>query len=329
MKIAFFDTKPYDRIWFQPLSEEYGFTIKFYEYKLNTETAVFAKGFDVVCVFVNDPATAEVIDLLHQYGVGLLALRCSGYNQVDLKAAQGKIPIVRVPSYSPTAIAEHAIALLLAVNRKIHRAYTRTRDNNFNINGLMGTDLRGKTIGVAGTGRIGQLFAEIAAGFGMRVLAYDPYPNPAVPGEYVGLDTLLSQSDILSLHCPLTRDTHHMIRADSIAKMKDGVLIINTSRGALIDTEALLDGLKSKKIGGAGLDVYEEEEHYFFEDLSDQIIDDDELARLLSFPNVIVTSHQAFFTREAMEAIARVTLDNIREYADGKPLTNEVTLKDK
>ena len=324
MKIAFFDTKPYDHIWFDPLAEEYGYEIKYYEHKLNTDTAILTRGFDVVCVFVNDLVSKPVVQTLHENGVRLLALRCAGYNNVDLKAAQGKLRIVRVPNYSPSAVAEHASALLLSVNRKTYRAYIRTRDNNFSINGLMGVDLHGKTAGVIGTGRIGRMFIDIARGYGMRVLGYDVFPDPDAGIEYVSLDTLFASSDVISLHCPLTKETRHLINKDSVARMKDGVIIINTSRGALIDTEALLEGLKSKKIGGAGLDVYEEEEEYFFEDLSNEIIKDDELARLLSLPNVLVTSHQAFFTREAMQAIAMVTMENIYAFEHGKELQNEL-----
>ena len=324
MKIAFFDTKPYDLVWFEPLTEEYGYEIKYFEDKLTIDTVILTSGFDVVCVFVNDSVTAQVIDKLVSNGVRLIALRCSGYNNVDMAAAKGKISVVRVPNYSPTAVAEHAAALLLSVNRKTYRAYYRTRDNNFSINGLIGIDLRGKTVGVVGTGRIGRVFIKIAQGFGMRVIAYDPYPFADADFEYVSLDEILSQSDVISLHCPLTEENYHIIGHENIAKMKNGVIILNTSRGSLVNTVALIEGLKSQKIGGAGLDVYEEEEHFFFEDLSNEIIDDDELARLLSFPNVLVTAHQAFFTEEAMEAIAKVTFENIRAFESGKELENEV-----
>ena len=327
MKIAFYDTKPYDRIWFEPLSKEYGFTIKYYEHKLNADTAILSRGFDAVCVFVNDTVSAEVVDTLHENGVRLLALRCAGYNNVDLRAVQDKISVVRVPNYSPAAVAEHAAALLLAVNRKTHRAYLRTRDNNFSINGLMGIDLRDKTAGVIGTGRIGRLFIEILRGFGMRVIAYDAYPAKDTDFAYVSLDELFQSSDVISLHCPLTGDTKHIVNSRRVEQMKDGVIILNTSRGGLIDTEALLEGLKSKKIGGAGLDVYEEEEDYFFEDLSNEIVADDDLARLLSFPNVLVTSHQAFFTKEAMQAIAMVTMENLYAFSQGKELVNEVSCR--
>lgn len=324
MKIAFYDSKPYDRTWFDPLAEKYGYEIKHYEYKLAADTAVLAAGFDVVCVFVNDTVTAEVIGVLHENGVRLIALRCAGYNNVDLAAAKDKLSVVRVPNYSPHAVAEHAAALLLSVNRKTYRANNRTRDNNFSINGLMGIDLHGKTVGVIGTGRIGRLFIDIAKGFDMRVAAYDAYPDETAGITYVSLDTLFSESDVVSLHCPLTPDTYHLINRERIERMKKNVIIINTSRGALIDTEALLDGLKSGRIGGAGLDVYEEEADYFFEDLSNDIMPDDELARLLSFPNVLVTSHQAFFTKEAMEAIAEITMGSIKAFENGEELVNKL-----
>ncbi|MBQ2676975.1 MAG: 2-hydroxyacid dehydrogenase [Clostridia bacterium] len=327
MKIAFYDTKPYDKIWFEPLAKEYDYKIKYFDYKLNSDTAVLSKGYDAVCVFVNDTVDKETIDILCENGVKIIALRCAGYNNVDLKAAKGRIKIVRVPAYSPAAVAEHAAALLLTVNRKTHRAYIRTKDSNFNINGLLGVDLKGKTAGIIGTGQIGRMFVDICRGFHMDVVAYDPYPAKDSDIEYVSLDRLFEKSDIISLHCPLTKETHHIINSDSIEKMRDNVIIINTSRGRLIDSAALIDGLKSKKIGGAGLDVYEEESEYFFEDFSNEIIKDDELARLLSFPNVVMTSHQGFFTREAMQAIAMVTIENLWSFDNGKSLENEVCYK--
>lgn len=278
----------------------------------------------MVCVFVNDTVDAGVIRILEQEGVGLIALRCAGYNNVDVGAADGRIPVVRVPSYSPSAVAEHAMALLLSVNRKTYRAYIRTRDNNFSINGLMGMDLRNKTVGVIGTGQIGRLFAEMATGFGMRVLAHDPGPARERGIEYVQLDELFARSDVISLHCPLTKETHHIVNRESIRRMKEDCILINTSRGALIDTAALIDGLLSGRLGGAGLDVYEEESEYFFEDKSNELIQDEELARLLSLPNVLVTSHQAFFTKEAMQAIAMTTMENIYAYACRQPLRNQV-----
>lgn len=324
MKIAFYDTKPYDKIWFEPLSHEYSQSIKFFENKLNRDTAALAKGYKAVCVFVNDIIDKDTIDILYENGVEIIALRQAGYNNVDFKSAYGKIHVVRVPAYSPAAVAEHAMALLLTVNRKIHRAYSRTRENNFSINGLMGIDLRGKTAGIIGTGKIGKIFIEICKGFGMNVLAYDLYPSNDVDVRYVGIDELFADSDVISLHCPLTADTRHIINQESIKKMKDGVMIINTSRGALIDTSALIDALKNQKMSAAGLDVYEEEEEYFFEDMSNKIIEDDELARLLTFPNLVITSHQGFFTREAMSAIAETTLENLRAYEKDESLINEI-----
>ncbi len=324
MKIAFYDTKPYDKIWFLPLSKEYGYEIKFFENKLNADTAMLAGGYDVVCAFVNDVIDSETIDILYKNNVKLLALRCAGYNNVDFKAAYKKLHVVRVPSYSPAAVAEHAAALLLTVNRKTHRAYQRTHDNNFNINGLMGMDLAGKTAGIIGTGKIGRIFMKICEGFGMRTIAYDPYPAADEKINYVSLDEIFEKSDIISLHCPLSSSTKHILNKDAFDKMKQNAIIVNTSRGGLIDTASLIDALKSKKISGAGLDVYEEESEYFFEDFSSEIIEDDELARLLSFPNVVITSHQGFFTREAMQAIAIVTIENIAAFENGEELINEI-----
>lgn len=324
MKIAFYDAKPYDMRSFDELNASYGNKIKYFEYKLNEDTVTLSKGYDVVCAFVNDDINSRVIDILHEQGVGLIAMRCAGYNNIDFEAAYDKVHVVRVPAYSPYAVAEHALALIMSLNRKTHRAYSRTRENNFNINGLLGFDLYQKTVGVIGTGKIGQIFASICKGIGMRVIAYDKFPNESLDLEYVDLDTLYKEADVISLHCPLLKDTHHLIGDDSIEKMKDGVMIINTSRGGLIDTEALIRGLKDKKIGSAGLDVYEEESDYFFEDFSEEIIDDDVLARLLSFPNVLVTSHQAFFTKEALENIATTTLESIKAYEDGLFLKNEI-----
>lgn len=324
MQIAFFDTKPYDKVWFSKLSEEYNYTIKFHEYRLNADTAQLAAGYESVCAFVNDVIDKDTIEQLYKNGVKLLALRCAGYNNVDFFAAYGKIHIVRVPSYSPAAVAEHAAALLLTVNRKTHRAYIRTRDNNFNINGLMGMDLKGKIAGIIGTGQIGRMFIDICRGFGMEVVAYDPYPAKDTDINYVELPELFAKSDVTSLHCPLTNETKHIINANAFREMKPNTIIINTSRGGLIDTAALIEALKTKKIGGAGLDVYEEESEYFFEDYSSEIVEDDELARLLSFPNVVVTSHQGFFTREAMQAIAMVTMENIHAFVKDEELVNEI-----
>lgn len=323
-KICFFDTKPYDKIYFDALKNDYDIDIEYFEPKLGPKTAFMAKGFEVVVAFVNDNINKETIDILYENGVKLIAMRCAGYNNVDFKAAYGKIHIVRVPAYSPYAVAEHAMALLLTLNRRIHRAYVRTRDFNFSLNGLMGFDLHGKTVGVIGTGKIGRIFVDICKGFGMRVIAYDPYPLKDSDIEYVELKDLCREADIISLHCPLTKDTFHMINKDTIALMKNGVYIINTSRGALINSEDLLEALKDEKIGGACLDVYEEETELFYEDMSYTVVKDDVLSRIISMPNVIVTSHQAFFTKEALHNIAETTLSNCREFFDGKGLSNEV-----
>lgn len=324
MKIAFYDAKPYDKIWFEPLADEYGYKIKYFDYRLNADTAVLAKGFDAVCVFVNDDVNSRVIDILDNIGVKVILLRCAGYNNVDFKAAYGKLHVLRVPSYSPFAVAEHSAALLLTVNRKTHKAYARTRDFNFNINGLMGSDLHNKTAGIIGTGKIGRIMIDILHGFGMQVVAYDPYPAQNSGIEYVSLDTLIKKSDVISLHCPLTKATKHIINKSTIDKMKPTVIIINTSRGALIDTGDLIDGLIERKIGAVGLDVYEEEDDFFFEDKSDEIVEDDELVRLTAFPNVLITSHQAFFTKEAMQAIAITTMENLYAYENGERLINEI-----
>lgn len=288
-----------------------------------------AQDTDVVCIFVNDTADAETIGPLAAMGVKLIALRCAGFNNVDLNAAaRHRIPVVRVPAYSPYAVAEYAVALMLALNRKIHRAYWRTRDGNFSLHGLLGFDMHGKTAGIVGTGQIAKVLIRILKGFGLNILAYDLYPDREFAAnegvEYVPLEQLFRQSDIISLHCPLTEQTRYMINEKAIDQMKEGMMLINTGRGQLIHTEALIEGLKKKKIGSAGLDVYEEEAAYFYEDTSDRIMGDDMLARLLSFNNVIVTSHQGFFTREALDNIAHTTLQNVRDFSDGRRLTNEV-----
>ena len=329
-KIAFFGAKPYDIASFDKVNEKYNYDIRYYKGHLNPNNVVLTQDTDVVCIFVNDTADAAVIDAMVDNGVKLLALRCAGFNNVDLKAAKGKLPVVRVPAYSPYAVAEYSLALMLSLNRKIHRAYWRTRDGNFSLNGLMGFDMHGKTIGIIGTGKIAKILIRLLKGFGMRILAYDLYPDMKFAGEegisYVSLDELYRESDIISLHCPLTDQTKYMIGKDSIDKMKEGVMIINTGRGQLINTNDLIEGLKEKKIAAAGLDVYEEEGEYFYEDKSDKIIDDDVLARLLSFNNVIVTSHQAFFTKEALHNIAETTLQNIEDFRCHRPLVNEVIL---
>ena len=319
-KIAFFGAKPYDIASFDKVNEKYNYDIRYYKGHLNPNNVVLTQDTDVVCIFVNDTADAAVID----------AMVDNGFNNVDLKAAKGKLPVVRVPAYSPYAVAEYSLALMLSLNRKIHRAYWRTRDGNFSLNGLMGFDMHGKTIGIIGTGKIAKILIRLLKGFGMRILAYDLYPDMKFAGEegisYVSLDELYRESDIISLHCPLTDQTKYMIDKDSIDKMKEGVMIINTGRGQLINTNDLIEGLKEKKIAAAGLDVYEEEGEYFYEDKSDKIIDDDVLARLLSFNNVIVTSHQAFFTKEALHNIAETTLQNIEDFRCHRPLVNEVIL---
>ncbi len=311
IKVAFFDAKPYDRPSFERYGSPRGVFFRYLETKLNEDTADLAKGCDAVCVFVNDTVNAAVIEKLYGYGVRLIALRSAGYNNVDLKAAFGRIHVVHVPAYSPYAVAEHAAALMLTSVRRIHKAYNRTREFNFSLNGLTGFDFHGKTAGVVGTGKIGRIFIDICRGFGMRVIAYDPYPAEGAGIDYVSLDELLERSDIVSLHCPLTESTRHLIGAAAIARMKKGVVLINTSRGGLVDAEALLEGIKARKIGAACLDVYEEEADVFFEDRSGHILNDDLLARLISMPNVIVTSHQAFLTEEALNNIAETTVGNI------------------
>lgn len=323
MKIAMYDTKPYDKEWFEKKKPQ-NYEMVYYETKLRSETASLADGCEVVCAFVNDLIDAETIDKLYEQGVRLIALRCAGFNNVDRKAAEGKIQIVRVPAYSPYAVAEHAMGMLLCLNRKLHKAYNRTREGNFTLNGLTGFDLHEKTIGVVGTGKIGRTFIHICQGFDMNVLAYDPYPDTTLPVTYVEKEELFRKSDIISLHCPLTNETHHLINEKSIGMMKDGVMLINTSRGALVKKEALLSGLKERKIGAAGLDVYEEEAEYFYEDCSNEIIEDEVLALLVSMPNVLVTSHQAFLTNEALQNIAETTLANIRAYEMGEEPVNRV-----
>lgn len=327
-RIAFFDTKPYDRDFFSRANRDYGYTLSFLRDRLTHETVSLTREADAVCAFINDTLDARNIDRLHENGIKLIALRSAGYNNVDLKAVVGKIPVVRVPAYSPRAVAEHAVTLMLSLNRKTHRAYYRVRDNNFSIDGLIGFDMHGKTAGVIGTGKIGLAAIDILRGFRMRVLAFDVKENQEAAAEkgfeYVPLDSLYAESDIVTLHCPLTPDNIHMINGESIAKMKDGVMIINTGRGKLIDTPALIEGIKQGKIGSAGLDVYEEETQYFFEDFSSSTITDDVLARLTTFPNVLVTSHQGFFTREALSNIATTTLENIRLFFDEGKLPNEV-----
>ena len=331
MKIAFFDAKSFDRPSFDRYTAEKGTEIKYFETKLNEDTVYLAGGYDAVCVFVNDDVNAKVIDKLYDMGVTVLALRCAGFNNVDIKHAYGKIHVLRVPAYSPYAVAEHAMALLLTSVRRIHKAYIRSRDFNFSLNNLTGFDLYGKTVGVIGTGKIGKVFVNICRGFGMKVLAYDKYPADEIAdGEnvkYTTLPDLLKNSDIISLHCPLTEETRYIIDEKAIDTCKKGVVIINTSRGALVDAEALLKGIKSRKVGAACLDVYEEESDLFFEDNSGHILEDDTLARLISMPNVIVTSHQAFLTREALDNIAETTVNNIVSFFEYGQCKNELCYK--
>ena len=317
MKLAFFDTKPYDRHAFDRYASSQGIEIKYFEPNLSIDTVSLAAGYDAVCVFVNDIVNADVVEKLYELGVKTIVLRCAGFNNVDIKACSGKIRVFRVPAYSPYAVAEHAMAMLLTVNRHTHKAYNRTREFNFSLQGLTGFDLHGKTVGIIGTGKIGRVFADICRGFGMNILAYDKYPTPSTGLNYVQLSDLLQKSDIISLHCPLTEETSHLIDYDAITKMKHGVVIINTSRGGLVDTEALIEGIKQEKIGAACLDVYEEEGDLFYEDFSGHIIQDDKLVRLIAMPNVIVTSHQAFLTKEALDNIASTTIQNLVQFFNG------------
>jgi len=323
-KIAFFDTKPYDKIWFDQIKADYDFELVYFEEKLTSNTASMVQGYDGAIAFVNDTIDKNAIETLAKNGVGILAMRCAGYNNIDFKAAFQKLHVVRVPAYSPYAVAEHAMAMLLCLNRKLHRAFNRTREYNFSLNGLTGFDLHGKTAGVIGTGKIGRVFINICRGFGMNVLAFDPYPAKDSGIEYVEQEELFARSDVISLHCPLTKETAHIINKKTLALMKDGVVLINTSRGALIDSDELLEAIKSGKVGGAALDVYEEESDLFYEDFSNTNIQDDVLARLISMHNVLITSHQAFLTNEALQNIAETTLKNLEEYFAGKPLQNEI-----
>jgi len=325
VNIAIFSAKKYDRE-FLTAANGSVHKLRFFEPHLNEETVGLATGFEAVCVFVNDHVNAAVIARLRSLGVRLIALRCAGYNNVDLSAAaKHGITVVRVPAYSPYAVAEHTVALMLALNRKVHRAYNRVREGNFALEGLVGFDMHGKTVGLIGTGQIGTVVAQILTGFGCPTLAFDPFPNAtcrSIGVRYVELNELLAQSDIISLHCPLTPENKYIIDDAAIARMKGGVMLINTSRGALLDTVAIIDGLKSGKIGNLGLDVYEEEEEIFFEDRSGLVLSDDVFARLLTFPNVIITGHQAFFTREALSNIAATTIDNITRFENNQPVEN-------
>ena len=328
IKIAFFDTKEYDRKLFDRYNKDYGYEITYLESKLNAETAPLAKGYDVVCIFVNDVVDEKTIHILEECGVKLIALRCAGFNNVDIKKIGDKLKVVRVPAYSPYAVAEHAVALLLSIDRKIYKAYQRTKKYNFTLNGLLGFDIHGKTVGVIGTGKIGKVFCQIMKGFGARVIAYDLYHDEKgakeIGYEYVDLDTLLKESDIISLHCPLTKETDKIINKETMEKMKKGVVIINTSRGKLIDTDSLIEKLEEGKIGGLGLDVYEDEEDFFMNDMSNSYKRDKDLSILLSMPNVVITSHQAFFTKEALDKIGSDTCENIKEFFETGSCKNEV-----
>lgn len=322
MKVAVFSTKPYDREHFEAANRDFGHELTFYDPHLEPGTAVLARGFPCVCPFVNDRLDREVLTLLAAGGTRHLALRSAGFNHVDLEAAAGlDLAVSRVPAYSPHAVAEHAVGLILTLNRKLHRAYLRVREANFSLNGLCGFDLCGRTVGVVGTGQIGAILARIMEGFGCRVLAYDPRPNPDCQKRgvrYVPLDDLFREADIVSLHCPLTPDTHHLVNAERLARMKPGAMLINTGRGALIDTPAVVQALKAGRLGHLGMDVYEEEEGLFFEDLSLTVVQDDVLMRLLTFPNVMITAHQGFFTEEALHNIARTTLANVTAFETGQ-----------
>ena len=324
-RIAFFDTKPYDKQYFDKLNNNY--EISYFEGKLNKKTAPITRGYDAVIAFVNDDIDADTINILADNGIKVLAMRCSGYSNVDLKAAKDRLTVVTVPAYSPYTVAEHTMALLLSLNRKIHKAYNRTRDFNFSLNGLTGFLLRGKTVGVIGTGKIGQAVMEVLGGFGVNILAYDPYPIDDDSIHYVDLEYLFKNSDIITLHCPLTDKSYHMLDSDTFDMMKNNVVIVNTSRGALVDTEALLHALNTEKVAGAALDVYEEESDFFFEDFSGMVINDDMLSLLIAHPHVLMTAHQAFLTDDALETIARTTYNNIDDVLSGEKCKNEVMYK--
>jgi D-lactate dehydrogenase len=330
MKVAVFSTKPYDRQFLDAENQKHGHELLFLEPRLTRDTTALTAACGAVCVFINDTLDGETLRAIAAQGVQLIALRSAGFNHVDLRvAAELGLTVVRVPAYSPYAVAEHAVALILSLNRKIYRAYNRVREDNFALEGLLGFDLHGSTVGVVGTGKIGQCFAQIMYGFGCRLLAYDPYPNPACQGlgvEYVDLPSLLAASDVVSLHCPLTPKNYHLINTDTLAYLKPGAMVINTSRGALLDTPAVITAIKSGRIGYLGIDVYEQEEALFFEDLSNTVIQDDTFQLLQSFPNVVITAHQAFFTRNALTNIAETTLTNITDFAQGRPCANKIPL---
>lgn len=321
MKVAFFSSKSYDEEYFNKINKQFDHSLDFFETRLNSNTVQLAKEHDAICVFVNDMVNEETLQAMEEQNINLLTLRCAGFNNVDLEAAEKHgVTVLRVPAYSPEAVAEHALALILTLNRKTHKAYNRVREGNFSLERLTGFNISGKTIGVIGTGAIGRAFIKLLNGFNAEFLAYDPYPNDELKKqgvEYVPLEELLSRSDVVSLHCPLTHDTHRMINADSLKHIKEGAMLINTSRGKLIDTEAVIDSLRNKRLGSLGIDVYAEEEKLFFKDLSEMIIDDDTISRLISLPNVLITAHQAFLTREALEQIAETTLQNITDFEKG------------
>ncbi|HET9746001.1 MAG TPA: 2-hydroxyacid dehydrogenase [Chitinophagaceae bacterium] len=329
MRIAFFSTKSYDKEYFDRVNSNGHHQFIYFEAALNSATASLSKEHDAVCLFVNDKADRETVEQLSANKVKLIALRCAGFNNVDLEAASKKnIKVVRVPAYSPEAVAEHAVALILTLNRKTHKAYNRIREGNFSLENLTGFNLHGKTVGVIGTGKIGQAFCRIMLGFGCKILAYDKFPSSEMQQagvSYQPLDEVFAQSDIISLHCPLLPETHHLINEQAFSKMKKGVMLINTSRGAVINTADAIDALKNEKLGYFGIDVYEQEEKLFFRDLSEKIIADDMIARLIGFPNVLITSHQGFFTKEALEQIAAVTIKNINDFEQDSPLENEIS----
>ncbi len=321
MKVAFYSSKSYDQEYFEKVNQRFGHELRFFETRLDAQTVKLAKNFDAICVFVNDKVDNKTLKKIKKHNIGLLTLRCAGFNNVDLEAAANhEITVLRVPAYSPEAVAEHALALIFTLNRKTHKAYNRVREGNFSLERLIGFNISGKTIGVIGTGAIGKAFINLLKGFNATILAYDPYPSEELKKQginYVSLEELLSQSDIVSLHCPLTPDTHRMINAQRLKHIKKGAMLINTSRGKLIDTEAVIDSLRDKRLGSLGIDVYAEEEKLFFKDLSEMIIDDDTISRLISLPNVLITAHQAFLTREALEQIAETTLQNVTDYKEG------------
>lgn len=331
MRIRFFSAQKYDRQFFDAANQHFGFTLDYLESPLSAQTARLAEGADAVCAFVNDTLDAECLQALQQQGIQFIALRCAGFNQVDLEEARRlALPVVRVPAYSPEAVAEHTLALMLTLNRHTHRAFNRVRESNFQLNGLLGFNLHGRSVGLIGTGQIGLATARILKGFGCRLLAHDPYENPAftaLGGIYVPLEKLYAESDVISLHCPLTPENHHLINGYAISRMKRGVMLVNTSRGGLVDTAAAIAALKSGQLGYLALDVYEQEGDVFFRDLSDEILPDDQLSRLMTFPNVLITGHQGFFTAEALTQIAEVTLGNLQQLQQGLVCEQELTCK--